>query len=61
MSAEILTRMDVSGRDIAVQSLPGANPGLFWLGGFKSDSQVGVAGPLTSAVDDFLTSLGLPT
>ena len=25
------------------------------------DSQVGVAGPLTSAVDDFLTSLGLPT
>ncbi|WP_454917847.1 alpha/beta hydrolase [Xanthobacter sediminis] len=35
--AETATRLDVNGRDIAVRALPGAAPGVFWLGGFKSD------------------------
>ena len=29
--------VDVSGRSIAVRSLPGTGPGVMWLGGFKSD------------------------
>ncbi|MFG1347481.1 alpha/beta hydrolase [Xanthobacter autotrophicus DSM 431] len=37
ISSEQLTRLDVGGRDIAVRSLAGRAPGLFWLGGFKSD------------------------
>lgn len=37
ISSEELTRLDVGGRDIAVRSLRGRAPGLFWLGGFKSD------------------------
>lgn len=35
--AEALFRLDVGGRDIAVRALPGKEPGVFWLGGFKSD------------------------
>lgn len=34
---EQLSHLDVDGRAIAVRSLAGAAPGLFWLGGFKSD------------------------
>lgn len=34
---EDFSRLDVGGRDIAVRSVAGAAPGLFWLGGFKSD------------------------
>ncbi|MFG1291789.1 alpha/beta hydrolase [Xanthobacter versatilis] len=34
---EDFSRLDVDGRDIAVRSVAGAAPGLFWLGGFKSD------------------------
>lgn len=34
---EAAFRLDVAGRDIAVRALAGAGPGLFWLGGFKSD------------------------
>ncbi|QRG07973.1 alpha/beta hydrolase [Xanthobacter dioxanivorans] len=34
---EDASRLDVGGRDIAVRALAGAAPGLFWLGGFKSD------------------------
>src|SRR5262249_7441750 len=41
--AEVLKFIDVgSGRDaraIAVRAVSGAAPGLFWLGGFKSDMQ----------------------
>lgn len=37
IETEVLSRLDVGGRDIAVRALPGATPGLFWLGGFKSD------------------------
>ncbi|MFS8036013.1 alpha/beta hydrolase [Xanthobacter sp. AM11] len=36
-AAEVFSRLPVDGRDIAVRTLPGAAPGLFWLGGFKSD------------------------
>jgi len=38
MSAtETSFRLDVSGRDIAVRAIAGRSPGVFWLGGFKSD------------------------
>ncbi len=36
-SAETAYRLDVDGRDIAVRAIPGTAPGVFWLGGFKSD------------------------
>jgi len=35
--AETAYRLDVAGRDIAVRAIPGAAPGVLWLGGFKSD------------------------
>lgn len=35
--SETSFRLDADGRDIAVRAIPGAAPGLFWLGGFKSD------------------------
>lgn len=34
---ETAYRLDVAGRDIAVRAIPGDAPGVFWLGGFKSD------------------------
>ncbi|MDI4666644.1 alpha/beta hydrolase [Xanthobacter autotrophicus] len=34
---ETFSRLDVGDRDIAVRAVAGAAPGLFWLGGFKSD------------------------
>ncbi|MDQ0506320.1 alpha/beta hydrolase [Xanthobacter agilis] len=38
MSAtETAYRLDVEGRGIAVRALAGGTPGIFWLGGFKSD------------------------
>ncbi|MGQ3676571.1 alpha/beta hydrolase [Xanthobacter sp. TB0139] len=49
MSAhETLSHLDVQGRSIAFKSLPGApeKPGLFWLGGFKSDMEGSKAGHL---------------
>ncbi len=55
MSAEILTHMDVAGRDIAVRSLPGSGPGLFWLGGFKSD----MAGTKATYLVEFAAARGL--
>lgn len=41
--AETLTHLDVSGRAIAVRAIPGQAPGVFWLGGFKSDMMGGKA------------------
>ncbi|MEW6123363.1 MAG: alpha/beta hydrolase [Pseudomonadota bacterium] len=41
--AETLTHLDVSGRSIAVRAIPGQGPGVFWLGGFKSDMMGGKA------------------
>lgn len=34
---ETASTLDVDGRAIAIRAIPGAAPGLFWLGGFKSD------------------------
>lgn len=34
---ETASILDVDGRAIAIRAIPGAAPGLFWLGGFKSD------------------------
>src|SRR5262249_25136201 len=56
--AEALTFIDVGeGRDtgaIAVRARPGAAPGLFWLGGFKSDMQ----GTKAAALAGFATEHG---
>ncbi len=40
---ETLSHLDVSGRTIAVRTLPGRGPGVVWLGGFKSDMMGGKA------------------
>lgn len=47
-STETLVRHDVAGRDIAVRILAGRSPGLFWLGGFKSDMNGTKAGHLAA-------------
>ncbi|WP_127088460.1 alpha/beta hydrolase [Aquabacter cavernae] len=41
--AETLSHLDVAGRAIAVRAIPGQGPGVFWLGGFKSDMMGGKA------------------
>lgn len=47
-AAETAYRLDVDGRDIAVRAIPGAAPGVFWLGGFKSDMTGTKAGRLAA-------------
>jgi pimeloyl-ACP methyl ester carboxylesterase len=59
MSEPIASRLTVGdgpeARDISVLSRPGATPGLFWLGGFRSD----MAGTKARALDDMAMERGL--
>ena len=47
--------LEIGGRSIAVDRRAGAAPGLFWLGGYRSD----MAGTKASAVDQLGAKLGL--
>jgi pimeloyl-ACP methyl ester carboxylesterase len=49
-----VTSLDVGGRRIAVRARKGASPGLFWLGGFKSDMK----GTKAVALDTFAAEQG---
>ena len=47
--------LEIGGRSIAVERRAGATPGLFWLGGYRSD----MAGSKASAVDEWGAKMGL--
>lgn len=52
--AETLSHIDVAGRSIAIRAIPGQEPGVMWLGGFKSDMMGGKA----QALADWATRRG---
>lgn len=54
-AAEAGSTLVVGGRSIAIERRPGGEPGLFWLGGFRSD----MAGTKALAVDRFGAARGL--
>jgi len=54
-STRLTVGSDAAAREIAVESRPGATPGLFWLGGFRSD----MAGSKALALDALGAERGL--
>ncbi len=54
MTVETETCLDVDGRAIAVRRLPGAAPGVIWLGGFRSD----MTGTKAQALADWAQARG---